>query len=342
MKFALDRIEDPYFYDAILTIMDSNSTDIRNFVSDMELDQILFSNLESQSTSYICKALTIMCKILLFVNRPSPVIVRWQDTARLKSILDIGINSPTDELGEAAFNLINAICIRSECHDDEGDQSAFDRVIDEIRDNCQRVCLYVQRNHSFGIDKRAACQLVTSVMVDTTLPPYLFTYGGFLLSLFLDLKTNSFLHIVFKDFINSVLSTCDGFLTWIDEQEMCAEILKVVGKKDELMASYWGAIREISCTINAAMEKNGQVGSDDWVKFIGEECKLKNDIIAATYGGEVPQIVTVSDGEGGNEIYRCRADSMDIFQVLAANSDPEIIGSEEEEEEEEWEDVDDV
>lgn len=247
-----------------------------------DIDLILYSQLKKQSIE-ACRSMNLLVILLLDERESSFKIKKLSNIDIIKEILELALSSTMNEFSESAFNYIILISNQCDDTDEEGKESVFDQIINIITDNFQELCNYVQKDHSFQGNKKYAIELITTIIsVQDEVNPFTFYFADFLFHLFLELKTNSFLHSSYFTFFQA-FSNAKNFLNYINKYKYIESLVKVLNDKDKIVASFWGHINQIIEIINNLIIQKRITIKEEWINVIQKELKIKESILSQNY-----------------------------------------------------------
>jgi hypothetical protein len=309
-RLIIDKIGNAHFYEFLFSVLWVKSGTADRFLFDIQFDRLVFTIVE-QGLGSVCVERGFAILRFLIANNPQlsgNFAARFRDPAKVSRVLGIGLDSATNSLAEAAFRFVLCLC--------QGDLSAhFDDGVTVLKENCFRICLYIERDHTFTSDKRFATELLILVVSTRNIAdPFVFTCAAFLFHLFFELPTNSFLHCSVLALVGALSRLPSGFPEFLASSDVKVEILRAVAARERTDAANWGAIQELAGIVNKV---EGLPQCAKWDRYIADVWSPTREIINADYGGRPP--VAPKDEDG---LYQCAfLDSIDLLAGLLHSSD---------------------
>lgn len=317
-SFVASRIGDSPFYEFAHTILANQTVSAERFIGLASITETLIRELHTrQSSQNIEKLLRLLGMLLLFGPKLPQVLKTVETVENVKLILEIGLESHNVRVSEAAFRVIIALC--NLCDDKDtpssSDASPFETIMNLLEESCHQLAVFIQRDYSFESDKRYAMELITTVIsTKDSVPQVIFTLASFVLGLFFEHKTNSFLHCAFFSLFQALSIMKAGFVEFVVESQIFTEILDRVEHRGEISASYWGSLHEIAGILNTLDVAKICPDPERWAKYISECHEKETAVMQAPYGGELPK-------PDDRLKYRCiLADSQDMLSGLDSGS----------------------
>lgn len=252
---------------------------ILNWLLENDIDLILYSLLKMQNIDS-CRAMNLLVILLLDEREDISKINKLSNIKVIEEILELALSSTMHEFSESAFNYIILLTNKCDDTDEDGHESVFDQIINIITNNFQQLCNYVQKDHTFQGNKKYAIELITTIIsVQDEVSPLVFYFADFLFHLFLELKTNSFLHSSYFTFFQA-FSNAKNFINYINKYKYVESLIKVILDKERITASFWGQITQILEIINNLIIHNQIDTKEEWTNIIQSELKYKQSIIS--------------------------------------------------------------
>ena len=323
-KFVISRIADSHFFELAHTILATQTNSSRTFMVNACVYETLMSELSATDSDVIrVKILDLLGLLLAFAQRQPDLLQKLEDIKTVTTILELGLESHDVRVSEASFRIIIALCNMSDDRKStKPGESAFDIIMNYLEENCHQLAVFIQRDYTFASDKRYAMELVTSVVsTKDAAPPSIFTLATFLLNLFFEQKTNSFLHRAFFSLFQALSILKSGFVEFVAETNLFTEILNCFDHRNDIAASYWGTLHEIAGILNNPELAKLCPDPARWRDYITNIYTNESRIMQAPYGGPRPS-------DNTDLKYRCHlADSQDLLSAFdksssSSSSDP--------------------
>lgn len=303
----------------------------RKWLLDINANDLFYQKLnEDQSNFTQEKVLLILSKYILVVDKISQVLQKLASKSKISYILNLGLNNSKISLSKESFKYIYTLC--QSISDSERMKSSMSEIRTLLSENCEKLCNFVQRDHQFHGDKQYAIELIILVVsFKTDAEKYIFNFAHFLFDLFIELKTNTFLHRSFLRFFRVLTAFKLDFARFVNSSKLMNRIVSLVDQKDSLLSSYWGHIYKISSILNKLIEdKQCDLEFDEkWQKYITEVYNVQHEIIKRNYGGQIPKNLNESDDADGDSLFYHShfVDSIDLlsrnYKQLQSSSDSE-------------------
>ena len=317
-KFVISRIADSHFFELAHTILATQTNSSRIFMVNACVYETLMSELRATDSDAIrVKILDLLGLLLAFAQRQPDLLQKLEDIKTVTTVLELGLESHCVRVSEASFRIIIALCNMSDDRKSTkpDTESAFDIIMNYLEENCHQLAVFIQRDYTFASDKRYAMELVTSVVsTKDAAPPAIFTLASFLLNLFFEQKTNSFLHRAFFSLFQALSILKSGFVEFIAETNIFTEILDCFDRRNDIAASYWGTLHEIAGILNNPDLAKLCPDPARWREYIANVYTSESRVMQAPYGGPRPS-------DNTDLAYLCRlADSQDLLSAFAKSS----------------------
>ncbi|OHT05514.1 hypothetical protein TRFO_26707 [Tritrichomonas foetus] len=278
----------------------------------IEADKYLIPFLLFEEPKLRC-ALSILLALASIVNPKSESMKRLSSPENVSAIFDTGINSPTNEIAYGSFQLLVSICNRC----DDSETGNFLNIMKFFESKTNQLCMYITSDNSFTKDKRAACELlITVIATRSEISDEISQISSFLFDRFFENPTNSFLHMVFYNIIQA-LSSQEGFLDFLQKTNFVNRILEIEEQRNDKMASFWGQLTAIELLLKDKVQNN-----EKWTQFVETILNPRDETIRKSYGGDLPKhnFLELTDSESNEMPYQCKfIDSCDLSNY--ANKD---------------------
>jgi hypothetical protein len=261
----------------------------------MPIDECLMQLVASGSSCHVARRLVLLRLLIIFLHPAAAMLARLQSADRVSRLLDIGISSPTVEIGDGAFHVVNLI-IQS-CADSS-------RVLPAVEGRAGDLCRYILRDRLFQGDKRYAVELLarTSFAAHSAVEVVVF-----LVDLFFESPVNSFLHqavvLLFER-----LAVIPMFVHFVSQTGIIQRMIGAIAAREHTSAAFWGQMHRISEIINKFVQ-NGEIPrSPEWDEYLKTVVNPATEAMMANYGGETPVVIKVGSGSDPDDwglVYQC-------------------------------------
>jgi hypothetical protein len=283
LNFVLERVDDSYFFEFFEEVLTLGSPQAGRYFDDIEFDRIMNPFLDSRSRIAVERILVIHRQLLVILPGSTKMVIRLQSAPFVTKVLEIGVGAEVESVAAAAFRLLWALC-------NVANNPRFEEMLQTLAENCAKLCLYVQRDHTFAPSKRFATELVTTVVSGlNTAQPYIFTFASFLFALLFEHQTNHFLHLAFFGLFQALSILKSGFTDWLTNIQITNEILRYESEREILGPGMRGVIHEITGIVDKIAINEKMAVSDGWEAYIGEVWRPTAAVMMADYGGHHPQ-----------------------------------------------------
>ena len=303
-----------------------NLESVKKWMVQVEADVWLMPFLQYEESKLLA-GLSILCALVEILDPKSEPMKRLASSETIKNIFDTGINSPTNDVAYGAFQLLVSICNRC---DDSKDSGQLEGIVEFFKSQTHNLCQYIKSDEIFSRDKKAACELLITVIKTSDLTPELIDFITYLFEKFFKFPYNSFLHLVILSIFDDFAEKEEAFSEFIKKNKVAEKFMEIEQKREELMASYWGP-----CTSIEKILKDKVKDNEEWTKFVETTLNPRLEILEKQYGGEVPKIKVFMSSDSDMEHIK-RIDSADLLGILHGLDDHEedvfvsLSGSEEE------------
>jgi hypothetical protein len=327
IPFVIPRIDDAIVLDFCHKLLWRRVPAAQAYIQSTPIDDCLMGLVKSGSSCHVTRCLALLRLLIIFLHPTAAMLTRLQSPDRVSILLEVGINSPTVEIGDGAFHVVNLIV--QSCTDCSG-------ILAAVESRSADLCGYILRDRLFQGDKRYAIELVartsfgSHITVDTIV---------FLVGLFFESPMNSFLHqSVLLPFER--LAVTPKFVQVVRETGIIQRMIDAAAAREQTHAAFWGQVHRISEIVNEFVQ-NGQIpGSPEWDVYFDSVVRPTAELMKTNYGGDAPVVIKFGSGSDPDDwlpMYQCPfVDSCEL-ETLSKPASSESDDSHEEEEEDEWE-----
>lgn len=274
-------------FDFLISLMSNQTGTYTNFFQAIEIDVLLINNVYFEEI-IAKRSLCLLHTIVVAFGPKSIMLHRLTRDKNLQFLLNFGLDAPTRPVAQFSFLILIVLNIKcgSTAYEDDSIQTMHDHLVATIRNNHSRICTYLKTDSSFFSDKRYCAELLKLLVDDVSFELTDDVVGtiSYLFNMSINNKTNSFLHIAFKDLFQSFIKHEAESSAFIKDNNLYSFILKEEQQRDNNLATYWCLISALESCLKAPTDDQ----PDEWKQFIQGPFADREKIIKSPYGGSAP------------------------------------------------------
>ena len=310
-QYLLNNITLSHIKDFLIFLFANHTmAPFRKWFADINVDVLLYTKFvqSHENEKFQEDLLLLLLNYIPFVNRNQDALSRMGNLEKFSLILKTGIEATSTSLSSTAFKCCKTL-LKAIDENRNNLHSQRDDIMNILAQNCEKLCNYSQRDHTFKSDKKYAIELIMIyISHQENIDKYLINFAHFLLDLFLEFKTNSFLHNTFFNYLQCISFFNTQFESFITSSKLLSIILEVIKEKTTCSASYYGHIYKITGLIykmiqdgsfsidmpiptndNSNKEGNESIQMS-WEDYIHDIFNEQKHIIKSDYGGPTPLV----------------------------------------------------
>ena len=232
------------------------------------------------------KLFLFMANIVGAVKYDSPLLSPFENSETVAYILNLALKS-TPHVSSKVFNLLFEVAAQCDSEEEDPDDPLYSTVFNFLISRIQDICNFVLSDKPFLEDKASAIELINMILVmPLQVPQCVVDLCGALFDQMFEHPANTFLHKALLSVFGTIALNKEQALELVDKVRMRQRIAEAFKKKDEIGASYWGILYDLSMKIFAKLDGN-QVRSE-WKDFVKGTLAETKEVLESEYGGPVP------------------------------------------------------